>query len=371
MMRLTQILSLSFALLLTGLVACDKGTDGEAAEDPAQTPSADATPAEGQAAATTPGQPGAAPAAPPSKPADTSKMPAVVARVNGEEIKKEDLLLQAEQMRAQVAQASRGRQVPPLDDAFYKQILDGMVAQVLLLQDAKRQGVTVSDEELKPQMAALRGRFPSQAEFEKALSHQGLTEKELQERLRNEAVIQKYLGSKVFNEVAVSDQAAREFYDQNKDRMQRSERAHLRHILVRVEQGATDADKQNARTKAEDLLKRAQAGEDFAKLAAENSDDPGSKAQGGDLSWISRGQTVPPFEKAAFALTKPNELSGVVESQFGFHVIQLVEREAASAVPFEQAKPQITQMLKQRQAGERLQAHVEDLKKKGKIEVFL
>jgi peptidyl-prolyl cis-trans isomerase C len=374
--RFTQILALSFALLLTGLVACDKGTgDGEAAETPVQdgTPAAGAAPGAGGAGgpATAPGQPGALPGAAPSKPADTSKMPDVVAQVNGKKITKDELLRQARQIQAQMAQARRGQQVPALDETFYKQILEGIVAQTLLLQDAQRQGIAVSDEELKPQLAALRGRFPDEAAYKKALEQEGLSEKEVQEKLRQEAVIQKYVGTKVFSEVAVTDQAAREFYDKNQAQMQRPERAHLRHILIRVEPNAAEADKQKARDKAEDILKRLQGGEDFAKLAAENSDDPGSRVRGGDLSWVSRGQTVPAFEQAAFALAKPNDLSGVVESQFGFHIIQLVEREAASAVPFEEARPRITQMLQQRQAGERLQARVEDLKKKGKVETFL
>ena len=364
-----QILSLSLALLLTGLVACEKSAgESEAAEDQTQTP-AEGAPAEGQTAAAT-GQPGAAPATP-SKPADTGKMPAVVANVNGKEIKKDDLLKQADAMRTQMAVASQGRQVPSLDEGFYKQVLDGMVAQELLLQDAKRQGVAVSDEELKPQMATLRGRFPSQAEFDKALSEQGLTEKQLTERLRDEAVIQKYVGTKVFNQIAVTDQDARKFYDENQDKMQRPERVHARHILIKVEPGAAEADKQKAKEKAEGLLEQIKGGADFARLAAESSDDPGSKVRGGDLSWFSRGQMVGPFDKAVFALAKPNDLSGVVETQFGYHIIQLLEKQAASAVPFEEAKPQINQMLKQRQAGQRLESHVEGLKKQGKVEIFL
>lgn len=371
--RFTQILALSFALLLTGLVACDKDKEGEAAESPAQegTPAANAAPGAG-GAATAPGQPGAAPAAIPSKPADTSKMPDVVAKVNGKDITKDALLAQARLMQQQFAQASRGQQVPAMDEAFYKQILEGMIAQELLLKDAKEQGVAVSDEELKPQMAALRGRFPDEATFKKALEQEGLTEKALQEKLRQEAVIQKYVGAKVFGDVAVTDQAAREFYDKNQDKMQRPERAHLRHILIGVKPDAPEADKKKAQDKAEDLLEKLKDGEDFAKLAAENSDDPGSKVRGGDLSWISRGQNAPPaFEQAAFALAKPNDLSGVVETPYGYHIIQLVEREAAGAVPFEEARPRITQMLQQKQAAERLKARVADLKKKGKVEVFL
>ncbi|MFL6229926.1 MAG: peptidylprolyl isomerase [Pyrinomonadaceae bacterium] len=89
-----------------------------------------------------------------------------------------------------------------------------------------------------------------------------------------------------------------------------------------------ELDPKKVREKAEEILRRAQAGEDFAALAREFSDDTGSKPQGGDLGWFGRGMMVKPFEDAAFAL-KPGELSGVVESQFGFHVIKLEERRAA------------------------------------------
>ncbi|HEX3131239.1 MAG TPA: peptidylprolyl isomerase [Thermoanaerobaculia bacterium] len=376
----TQILALSLAFLLTGLTACSKGSGGEE-----QTPAPDAnvsdtaTPAQpGQAASPAapgemgalPGQPPTAPV-PPAPPADTSKMPAVVARCNGVEIKKDELVRQAEQMRMRVMQASRGQQTPPLNSAFYKQILDGLVAQTLLLQDASKQGVTVSDQEVKTQLDDLKKRFPDAATFQKALASQGMTEKALSDNLRQEALIQKYITTKVLNNVNVTDEQARQFYEQNKGQMQRPERAHLRHILIGVQPNASADDKQKAKAKAEDILKRAQGGEDFAKLAAENSDDPGSKMQGGDLSWVLRGQMVPPFDKAGFALTKPNELSPVVESQFGYHIIQLLERQPASAVPFEEAKGRIVQMLKQQQAGQKLQAHVEQLKKQGKVEVFM
>jgi peptidyl-prolyl cis-trans isomerase C len=377
----TQILSLSLAFLLTGLVACSKGSEGEE-----QTPTPEAGSAAtngtapvqpGQAASpATPGQPGTAPqlpgqpAAAPAPPVDTAKMPAVVARVNGVDIKKDELVRQAEQMRMRVMQSSQGRQTPPLDATFYKQILDGLVAQTLLLQDASKQGITVTDQEVKPQLDSIRKQFPDAATFEKALASQGMTEKALQDNLRQEALIQKYITTKVLSGVTVTDEAARQFYEENKNQMQRPERVHLRHILVRVEPTASADDKQKAKAKAEDLLKRAQGGEDFGKLAAENSDDPRSKTQGGDLSWVARGQAPPPLEQAAFALAKPNDLSPVVESPAGYHIIQLLERQAASTVPFEEAKGRIGQMLKQKQAGERLQAHVEQLKKQGKVEVF-
>src|SRR6185295_8981149 len=119
------------------------------------------------------------------------------------------------------------------------------------------------------------------------------------------------------------------------------------------------------------LLARAKGGEDFAKLASENSDDPGSKQRGGDLDWVARGQTVEPFEKAAFALQKPNELSPVVETQFGYHVIQLLEHKPADVVPFDQVKERISAFLKQRQSQDQFQAHLKELRAKAKVETFI
>jgi peptidyl-prolyl cis-trans isomerase SurA len=284
----TQILSLSLAFLLTGLVACSKGSEGEE-----QTPTPEAGAAAsgttsaqpGQAASpASPGQPGTAsplpgqsgqpgqpatapapgqqPAAAVAPPADTSKMPAVVARVNGVEIKKDELLRQAEQMRIRYIQASQGRQSPPLDATFYKQILEGLVAQTLIVQDATRQGVTVGDQEVGAQIEKIKKQFPDAATFQKALASQGISEKALQDNVRQEVLIQKYVTTKIVTDITVDEQSIRQFYEENKDKMQ--------------------------------------------------------------------GQ-----------------------------------------VPFEQAKGSITQMLKQRQAGEKLQAHVEQLKKQGKVEVFL
>ena len=169
----------------------------------------------------------------------------------------------------------------------------------------------------------------------------------------------------------VTDQAVREFYEKNKAQIHPPERVHLRHILVMVDpKVATPADKAKAREKADGLLKRVQAGEDFAKLAQESSEDPGKPA-GGDIGWIVRGQTPPSFEQAAFALAKPNELSPVVESPFGFHLLQLVERQKPGTVPYEQIKGRITDLLKQQEAQKQIHERIRELRVKGKVETFI
>jgi parvulin-like peptidyl-prolyl isomerase len=187
----------------------------------------------------------------------------------------------------------------------------------------------------------------------------------------DQIAVQKYLKGQFDQIPAVTDQATRDFYEKNKAQMQQPEQRHLRHILVRTQANASPADKQQARQKADGLRERLEAGEDFAKLAAESSDDPGSKGNGGDLGWIGRGQTVPTFEKAAYALTRPDELSPVVESPFGYHIIQFVERKAPETVPYEQVKDRIALLLKQQQSQQQVAARIRELRDKAKVEIFI
>jgi len=302
-------------------------------------------------------------------PIDPAKLPAVVAKINGVAIKKAQLVEEAAQMRQQIAQ-TQGFQAP-LSSDFYKQVLDGIIARTLLTQEAKAQNVTVSDAEVEQQIAQIRSRAANPKAYQDALAANGMTEATLRQRIKSEGAVQKFLQTKVLAGVTVSDQVAKDFYDKNQDKMKRPERVHVRHILLRAEASAPAADKAKAKAKAEDLLKRAQKGEDFGKLASENSEDPGSKIRGGELPWFTHGQMVPPFDKAAFALTKPNELSPVVESPFGYHVIQLVEKQDASVAPFDMVKAQIEEFLKQKQSQQVLAAHVQELRTKGKVETFL
>ena len=144
----------------------------------------------------------------------------------------------------------------------------------------------------------------------------------------------------VFAQTAqVTDEDLRRRYQENIDSYRTPERVHVRHILIKTT-GVPKDQVPKLRAKAEDLLKQLKNGADFTTLAKKNSDDPGSAQKGGDLGWIVRGQTVPDFEKAAFSL-KPNELSGVITTEYGFHVIQVLEHQEPRVQSFEDVKPQL------------------------------
>ena len=320
-----------------------------------------------------PGAPAAAtpPGAPGGPALSLEKIPAVVARVNGKEIKKGELMDGAQAIQMQAAQM--GQPLNPTAD-LYRRTLDNLINIQLLHEDAKAQGVTVPDADVQQAVAARKRNFPSEADYKKALAQAGITEKDLLDRAREQLMIQKYIETKLAPKAAVSDQAVRDYYEKNKEaQMKVPERRHVRHILIAVDPKAPAADRDKARQKAQDILKRLQAGEDFGTLAQQLSEDPRSKDRKGDLGWIIHEQTrnVPAFGDAAFALKKPNDLSPVVESPYGFQIIQLIERQAPTTLSFDQVKDRISEMLKQEEVKKVVQARIGELRAKGKVEVFL
>ena len=161
--------------------------------------------------------------------------------------------------------------------------------------------------------------------------------------------------TKVAQRIAAPEAELRRYYQASLDQFRMPDRVHVRHILLKTT-GLAKEEVPKVKAKAEDLLKKLKAGADFAELAKANSDDPGSAAKGGDVGWIVKGQTVPNFENTAFAL-KPKELSGVVSTEYGFHILQVLEKEPARVKPFDEVKDQLAQEWKK----EKLRETVEKL----------
>jgi peptidyl-prolyl cis-trans isomerase D len=157
---------------------------------------------------------------------------------------------------------------------------------------------------------------------------------------------------KVAAAINVTDDQLRTAYSNALDNFRMPERVHARHILFKTD-GKSDAEKAALKTKAEDLLKQLKNGADFAELAKKNSQD-GSADQGGDLGWFVRNQMVPEFDSVAFAL-KPKELSGVVTSQFGYHIIQTLEKDPAKLKPFEEVKDELAKEVRIQSVTDKMQ----------------
>ena len=152
----------------------------------------------------------------------------------------------------------------------------------------------------------------------------------------------------------VTDQDVQAYYDQHRDEYRVPEQVKVRHILIKTPLPGADGKEDekgilDARNKADDVLKQLKAGGDFAQLAEKYSDDPGSAKQGGELGWIGRGRTVPEFEKAAFSLPK-GQTSDLIKSSYGFHIIQVEDKQDAHVKLLAEVKPEIQEKVKQQKS---------------------
>jgi peptidyl-prolyl cis-trans isomerase C len=186
------------------------------------------------------------------------------------------------------------------------------------------------------------------------------------EMITNNFLAFQYLQKEVISKIKVTEKEAKAYYDKNPDLFKSPEQVKARHILIQVPKEASEEDKKKLKEKADEVLKKVKAGEDFAKLAAENSDDPGTKSKGGELGFFSKGSMVPAFEQAAFSL-KPGEVSELVETEFGFHVIKVDEKKEAVSEPFDTIKGKVTQQVLREKQEAKVTEFVEQALKKAKV----
>ena len=334
---------------------------------PAPVPPAPGTPEAASAAQASPAAaPAAAPAPDPVLPSD--QIPDVVARANGREFSKADLLARAAEARSALAQ--RGVPPPQPTRGFYRSVLDDLIGNHLLYLELSAQGKAAAQKDVDDQLAALRGQFASDQEFDAALAQRGFDRERLKRDIAESLTVNGWIEGTVIPSIQVTDAEQRQFFTENQERMIQPEGVRVRHILVSVAAADGPEQKTAKRKEADELRARLVAGADFAAVARESSDDPGSAAKGGELGWLRRGQTVPSFEAAAFALPA-GQLSEVVESRFGYHLLEVEEKRAESKLGFEEVQPRIEAAIRQHKVEQAVRAKLNELGSKAKIEILI
>lgn len=311
-------------------------------------------------AAEAPAKPAASPVAE-AKGAPTD----VLVRVNGSAITRQEIERATKVLLAQ-------NQVPqPVAPETLKQAQSAaqeqLVSAELLYQQASKLEVKDVDKQVEDRLAQIKAKFPSDADFDNALKGVDMSLKDMRDFTRKDIIITNMIDTRFAQTATVSDAEAKKFYDENLEKFfKKPETARASHILIGVDEKASAEERKKAKEKAEAVLKRVKGGEDFAAIAKADSTCP-SSAQGGDLGNFSRGQMVPPFEKAVFAM-KPGQISDVVETQFGYHVIKLTEKHEASTEKFEDVKGKIQEHLKREKVQKALAEYMDQLRKDAKIE---
>jgi parvulin-like peptidyl-prolyl isomerase len=245
------------------------------------------------------------------------------------------------------------------------QALESMVVEQLLAEQIKKAGINVTDKDVDDKLNEIIAAQPggmTMESFKAMLAAQGQSFEVVKGQIKKTIGYEKLLGA-----VEVNDAEVKAFYDENKADFNTPEQVKASHILIKVAPTATPEEKTAAKAKIDGLLKQVKAGGDFAVLAKENSDDPGSKIQGGDLGFFDRSTMVKEFADTAFAM-KVGQISNVVETQFGYHIIKVTDRKEGGLTSFGKAKADIVKTLDNKKKGEMFKQLTEKLKAGAKIE---
>ena len=291
-----------------------------------------------------------------------------VAVVNGSIITQEELDREVNLVGQRLA--SMGRPMGEVQlMAIRGQVLETLISRELLYQEGQKKGIAVKKETLEAEFQGLKNRFPNEEEFKNRLSSMKISEAEVKSQIERGLLIQELIDQQIAQKVVVPEKEVKGYYDSHPDSFKQPEQVRASHILMKVDPKADASQKAEARKKIEELRQRLLKGEDFVTLAREFSEGP-SNVKGGDLGYFGRGQMVKPFEDAAFALNI-GELSDVVETRFGYHLIKVTEKKPETIVAYADIKERLEQYLKDEKVQQEITVYVEGLKTKAKVERFL
>jgi peptidyl-prolyl cis-trans isomerase C len=293
-----------------------------------------------------------------------SPLPDVVAEVNGQPIRGTFLRAVAE------SQIQAGSVPAEQQAAVYRSMLENLISRELLFQEALARKVTADSKAVRQAYDQPRSRFTDEAAWKEHLARQGFTLDSFRTEIRTQQTVRALVEAETakITERDVSDTDARAYYDGHPTEFDAAERLQASHILVTIPANADPATRERKRAKAQALLDRARKGEDFAKLAREGSEDPATARQGGGLPEFDRTRMVKPFADAAFAL-KPGDLSALVETQFGYHIIKLHKRSPAEHLAFDAIRERLRGYIVRQRREQAIAGLVQQLHAKAKIDV--
>jgi peptidyl-prolyl cis-trans isomerase C len=289
-----------------------------------------------------------------------------VVRVNGTAITAKEVAQEVTLLKQQMQGRVSDQQLDAMDLTLKQQATANLVNRLLLTQEADREGIVMTPEQVDEKYNEIKANFPTEEAFNRQLDRSSMTAAQLRAEVERGIRLEALIDARTASLGDPTDKEVREFYDSNIDRFSSPERVRASHVLITVDDGDTEDVKREKREKIEDIRRRILAGEDMAAIAQAESDCP-SKSKGGDLGFFSRGQMVKPFEDAAFALPVGG-ISPVVETQFGYHVIKVTEKEPAGVMPFDDIKDNIRDYLAEMQRQEEMQKFVTELREAASIQ---
>jgi len=282
----------------------------------------------------------------------------VIARVNGVDILKATIDKQIAQMKVQSPKTFESTQGVQIEQQYRAQLLDNLIRQELVNEAAKSLGVTVTTKQVDDYVTGLEQQYGSKAALETAMKTAGIDATALREQITNSLLTDAVSSKVATGGAAPTATQIKAYYNANKSQFGTPAQVHAEHILLATKDKAL----------AQTVLAKVKAGGNFSALAKQYSTDPGTKDNGGDLGWAAPSAYVTEFADAVDSM-KVGDVK-LVQSQFGWHIVKLLGRRAATQQTLQQATAAVTQTLQQNARSDAFAQYLAGLRKKATIEIF-
>jgi parvulin-like peptidyl-prolyl isomerase len=281
-------------------------------------------------------------------------------KVNGEQIPEQAILMEMKRLMDFYAQHMSREELGRHAPLLLKRAKEQAIGMKLLVEEARRLRIEIPDADVEASCQKMVHDVGGDARLEEMLDRQGLTRQQLKNSIRVGKQIDKLVTQITTSATPCTDEEIRAYYERHADRYVGPDRAQVRHILMRPA-SEDEADKEVVRSQLLELKARAEEGTDFAQLAAAYSECPSGRQTGGSLGWVKRGTTVPVFDQVIFAM-EVDEISGVVETPLGSHIVQKLAQEPGAPLAFEAVRERIRDLLMHERKGRAISQYVERLR---------
>ncbi len=311
-------------------------------------------------------------------------VPEEVAKVNGVPLSSQ--VLERELFAFRIRAKQLGREIKPADEVtIARELLKSAVARELIVQKAKSLGITITEEKINRQLKNIEAQFPSHAGFLTSLAFQHMSIVALKEKIYRTLLRDELIRREIAPKVEVSDEETKQYYEDNKARFAKPVLYRVSHIHIATIKPSGDAEdeasrmnakrltrmiNEEAKEKISSILKKIKASEDFAQLAKRFSEDEASKNKGGQLGDLHPDSTIPEISKEMIKLHE-GETSGIIQSQFGYHILKLDEIIPSTLMPFADTKTDIMNLLLKMKTRTLFETYVEGLGEKAEIQIFI
>lgn len=287
-------------------------------------------------------------------------------RVNGSWIKKTTIEKVTEVYRQEMLRAFPQKALESLPPNLAKTIAKQLVANELVLQEAKKRNIGCNEARLKQTLEGIKKQFPDSASLRRELAKVGQTEEDMKNQVRDGLAVDSMIKILFKSVDSVTEKACKDYYDANHAKFTGEKRYRVSQILFAVKKGATPAARNEIAQRADKVLSELKAGRDFTAAVKKYSDDLGTAKAGGDIGWFKKGDLKPEFDRVAVSL-KQNEVSSVFETDAGYHIVKKTGEDTLPPPRFDQVKDQIRKMLESKKQNDVVKHFVDSLVSAAKI----